>query len=435
MMAQFKEKISWKIDGIDKKDNYDNAINFVHSFKLKCDCVGWCNMNLTDKSDFKLLEQICESAKQKKGTTRCCYEKEESFYESDWYILKATKTCEYVYNEGVKVYKLTQNDNIAFADDIMIANERFVKFCIENGFTGVNFAYVRDVSRYKSNTYYAILPTENIKAATDVGNKFSGKYKHHSDEYRLIDSFGGNLSRVSKCFDQMQFIDYPLMLPNDIDIQTDFCYIAYKDVVAWEILIKKTVADLLLDSKLISKHNLVPVRYCDATAHKKLLTPCRKKEFLPQSLTEAWSKNREIYESKIKPSYVPNEKDAINLLKNAKKERKEDFSKPLSKKISETIDAELSVLTSVFKVSDGCYINDEMYLLPFVDIKPTTQEFFKNIANEELNLNGSFVIGNIINGDNILLNKNQTVMVLDHEDIFQSITYDTFWEFLFDNLV
>ncbi len=57
-MQKIEEKITWIIDGVDKADEYDKAIDFVHSFGLKCDSVGWSSLKLSDEKSFDLIKKI-----------------------------------------------------------------------------------------------------------------------------------------------------------------------------------------------------------------------------------------------------------------------------------------------------------------------------------------------------------------------------------------
>lgn len=428
-----KEEITWKIDNIDKPDEYQNAIDFVHSFGLRSDCVGWCSLTINGEKDFELLKLISEKAKQKKGRTRCYYKKTETGIETDWYILRSNRKCDYEYESGIKAYRLTSNDSIAMADEIVIVNQGFVDFCTSKAYSGVEFAYMRDIGRYQANTYYALIPNENIKIATNIGISFAGKSK----KYESIDYYNGNLWRISKYFDEMELIDYPIMISKEDEPKSDFCYVAYSDFAYYDVLVRKSVADELIKNKLISKSNLIPVRYCDSNTQKNLLCKCAKKEVISKETLDFWKENRKEFEKKKKPLYKPCEKEALRILRRAKRERPEDFEKPLSKIFAEQISDKLSNLKAIYKISNGFYINEEIYILPFLDIEHETKDFFKN-TNDDFTASefkGCYIIGQVANGDKVIYRYDGSVVVFDHEDYYNSKKYNSIWEFIFSNYI
>lgn len=436
-----KEKITWIVDGIDKKDKYDKSIELVHSFGLKCDSVGWCTMNIKDDKDLDLVEKIGEKIREESGHGRCCYEKQEFNVDTEWYILKPSASCEYDYEQGIKAYKLSKKNYVADADEFIIANQRFVDFCKEHQFNGVDFVFVRDKGRYKANTYYAIIPTKGVLRASSVNVKLP---TIHNRERRniceMIDENGGNLSYISKNFKTLQFVFLPLMIAKEDEIKDDFCYVAYEECGVVETLIRKKVADKLLENNLVKRNELVPVRYCDSEKCKDIMEPCRKNEFIEADTIEKWEKNKEKYEKMNKPAFAPNEKDALKKLRKAKKERPEDFNKGINAKILETMNGTLSVLRSIYKISDGFFFDDEYELFKYSLIQAETQEFIEDNSSEEvvfekLNLNNFHVIGRAMCGDSIIIRQDESVIIYDHEDPFNSIIYDNIWGLAFDIVV
>lgn len=432
------EKIKWIIDSKKNKYDYQFSIDFVHSFGLKCDSVGWCSMPIKSEKDFELLEKIREKAKEVNGKTRLYYAKEEMGIDTEWYILKPSKEVDFEYEKGVKAYKLTPSNHMAEACDLIIVSEAFINACKE--FKGAQFCYVKDIGRFKAKPHYYILPNESAKYELGLGKRFIGRYKKNKKEYEAIDTFGGNLSRIASCFDEIEHIDIPIMITKDDEPEADFCYIAYEDCAKKYFLIRKRVANKLLGKNIVKKNELVPVRYCDKKKHKNMLYKCKPRELYNMEVLAQWEKDKEKLESKKKPIFEPNEKLALQLLRKAKKERGEDFNRALSKVFLESISNDLAVLSPVFKVTNGCELNDETTLFAYNEIERETKEFFEELKNEEALLDdmpellSSKAIGKTTNGDTILLLSDSSIMRFDHEDAYLSEKFNTVWQFIFEEI-
>lgn len=430
------EKIFWIIDSKKNKFDYQFSIDFVHSFGLKCDCVGWCTMPIKSEKDFELLEQIKEKAKALNVKTRLYYEKKETEIEAEWYILNPRKEVDFEFEKGVKAYNLTPNDHIAEACDLIIVSEKFMNAC--KNFEGAKFAYVKDIGRFKSKPHYYILPNESAKYELGLGKRFIGSYKKNKKEYEAIDSYGGNLSRIASCFDEIEHLDIPIMITKEDEPCGDFCYIAYEDCSQKYFLVRKKVAEVLLNRNIVKKSELAPVRYCDKKAHKNMLYKCKPRELYSKEILAQWEKDKEKLESKSKPIFEPNEKLALQLLRKAKKERVEDFNRSLSKVFLEKIEDDLAILSPIFKITNGCYLNDEICLFSYNEIERETKEFFEHLKDEEQlvkdmpELLTAKAIGATADGDKILLLNDLSVMRYQHEDAYLSEKYKSIWEFIFE---
>lgn len=62
---KIKEEIRFITDGPFKEYDYTEQIDFVHSFGLKCDCVGWTEVEIKSEDDLELLKRIREKADEK----------------------------------------------------------------------------------------------------------------------------------------------------------------------------------------------------------------------------------------------------------------------------------------------------------------------------------------------------------------------------------
>lgn len=61
-LLRYTEKIDWILDKNDtplgKNELYQQNIEFVHSLGLKCDCVGWCSLDLSHPKTREILDKI-----------------------------------------------------------------------------------------------------------------------------------------------------------------------------------------------------------------------------------------------------------------------------------------------------------------------------------------------------------------------------------------
>ena len=81
---RFEEKIHWIADGLDKRDEYEQTVQFVRNFGLKCDSVGWTKTTIDCDEKLQLLREIRDAADNCKARLRCVYEKQILDAEIDW---------------------------------------------------------------------------------------------------------------------------------------------------------------------------------------------------------------------------------------------------------------------------------------------------------------------------------------------------------------
>lgn len=290
-MGHYKEKILWIIGGIDREDEYDNARAFVKSFGLKCDCVGWCSMEIESESDFALLEQIKKKAKEEVGYTRFCYKKSEYDYDTEWYVIKPLKQCDYEYGEGIKGYKLSNKNNIARSNrgDIFVSL-KFLDFCKINNFTGVNFDYVYDRGKYFSKEYFLVSSNEHIKKCVSINDVIWSDYENEKkckEIYKLADSFGGNLSRIANYFNKVQDVEIPIKIFREDEPPSDFAFCC---IHGGYLLVRKQVAEKLVKISLLNKKELYPVMYADENIHKIIACKCDRDFSMDEKILESWRK-------------------------------------------------------------------------------------------------------------------------------------------------
>lgn len=459
-----KETVSWIIDGIDKRDCYNNSIDFVHSFGMKCDCVGWCTMKLESQKDLDLLQKIGEQARQKHGHLRCFYEKQYYGMDTEWYLLAPTKKCDADWEfdesvrqdfcQGIRGFRLSPQDHLVDLQNCgyVAVSEKFVSICEKYHFTGVHFAWLRDIGKYQALPYYLVIPENHIPEITNDGDKFginfhkafrskkSADFRRHMKLCRQADFSGGHLSLVSECVDKIQMASIPIMISEKKTPKADFCYYR-KDTYEHGILIRKEVAQILKKEKMIQDKDMIPVLYFDEIEQASLVQEGMESIFLPEETIAYWNENREKWQAKQRPAYQVNEAIALKRLRAAKRERPEDFTKPMPKKMMEQYsNTRVEMLLPVYRVSDGGFVSDEIELCKIEEVQEETKQWEEEMREEEVLLEekpewqGSLCIGHTMNGDDILLLPDGKVLRYDHEDPYLSEEWTNVWQFLFDNI-
>ena len=90
---RYTEKLLWILDenpakrrGYNEEKVREN-IDFVHSLGLRCDSVGWCELDLGDPKAEEYLEKIAAFCKSKDLWARGWYTRTYAETQSSWYKL------------------------------------------------------------------------------------------------------------------------------------------------------------------------------------------------------------------------------------------------------------------------------------------------------------------------------------------------------------
>ena len=87
----YTEELHWILDknGVRLKgdEGYRQNIEFCHSLGLKCDCVGWSRLKLSDPRTDEILAAIEQFCMEKGWSARGIYSREYEDVESDWFEL------------------------------------------------------------------------------------------------------------------------------------------------------------------------------------------------------------------------------------------------------------------------------------------------------------------------------------------------------------
>lgn len=430
-VVKYKEKLLWILDKENSKfdDNYyQENIDFVHSLGKKCDCVGWSELDMDDADADEILDRIAAFCKENGYNARGWYEREYTDVVSDWYEIKHEPFRD---NTVVDVITVSaQNgddlrlDVISAYHELKVAPkgfwkvcvpDRFRKACIKNGITDVTFCWVKDKGKYEAEQYFYAYPSRYV-------SRIAYDRSIRQEQTERLTALGGKLPKIAGVIHNLDHIHLQDCYLNE-DMPSGgivhvYCPSAYDFCGRHKILIHKDTAEALMREKAISKEDIVPVCVVEKCPEGYELDfterePVPTKEYVKNSFTEYEKLN-----AKGRPQYVIKEKEALTLLRKAKRERKDDFGKAISKKSAEQIsDAVYKLLLPYYSVCNGALLSDEYTFLSYTDSSDMTEEFFENVEKEELLSEKpcGVVIATCADGDAVLLTKNGGVFRWSHE--------------------
>lgn len=455
------------------EEKYRRNIDFVHSLGLKCDCVGWCSLDLDRPDIGEILDKIEAFCKGGGWLARGGYGRSITDFESDWYQIAAPELddfephyddrCErrlhwsakfadpeyvelhkeryYERGERKDVYAIRAYKNrglpllLGYGRKVpAIASERFRDAVIRNKIGGVDFCWIRDVGRYESEQYAFLYPEQRITRIA-CGNRLhysDGKYAsehdrqpHHpgSPLYRRYEELGGYLPRMAEIF-----YDFGVNLPdyyckNEMP-EGGFAVVQgmNEDTIRDTLLVHRDAAEILLREKVLKPQWLMPVPFYEETVppgYREVVLDSKFYATKPeqQHFEEMELEYREITKRQ-RPKRKATEKQATKALRLAKQERKEDFQKRMKKELLTTLEESIyAPLAPYYSVADGGHLSDEYRMLSYAEVEPITSAFRAKIAKEEL-LDASIegmVFAICPDGDRVILRPDGTVARVSHE--------------------
>ena len=95
---KYAEKLLWILDAPGgfphtleaQNETIQICTDFVHSLGLKCDCVGWCEIDLSNPRTAEILSSISKFCKENGWHARGLYTRQYTDVQSDWYELIPT---------------------------------------------------------------------------------------------------------------------------------------------------------------------------------------------------------------------------------------------------------------------------------------------------------------------------------------------------------
>ncbi len=460
---RYTEKLLWILDenptnrrGYNEGKIREN-IDFVHSLGLKCDCVGWCDINLGDPKAEEHLEKIAAFCKSKDLWARGWYTRTYAETQSPWYQLGTVRMPEDSWND---FYELTtpNGETVKTLGSIKAYMlephspkdwHRPIPARVKDALTGMEipnltFCWIKDVGRYESQQYY------HLYAHTPLPRYYSDrglKYEIRTDvatEYpkiwERILALGGMLPKVASIF-----YDLHISLPdcyNAADLPACGLAEVYNPLTFTQslldtLLIREDVAQKLLEAKAISPRDLVPVPIVDICPPGYWEERAYPRPEPAADFIAAREKERLALENKPRPRRTITEKQALSALRKAKKERKEDFSKALSKASVEMFaDTVYDPLAPYYAVANGGELSDEYEFLPYARSLDETQIFVDELVAEELletPPQGS-VIALCPDGDRVILLTDGKVIRFSHEEPVSIAEWPTLAQFFYDGI-
>ncbi|MBE6632510.1 MAG: SMI1/KNR4 family protein [Ruminococcaceae bacterium] len=430
-----KEKILWILDKPgttmhDQEAVFHDNIAFVHSLGLKCDCVGWSKLDPKDERLPIFLEKISDFCAENGWRARCWYERTYDYADSEWYELVCDNfTDDTFFREGetadieghtletftVSAYRNTKISPKMWYEYIFLP-ERFRDYCIANGINGFDYCYVKDKGKYDAEQYFQVYGRNLIPR---IGVDFELKDKSRDN----IISAGGSLPALSKVFHTMQYVHLQdCYLRSDLPTASvAYAYIPRTNNCAGrhKILIHRALANELLKEKVLSKSSLRSAVVVDELPGGYILENTQhvrrpQKTFMDSTLCE-YDKLKKV----SRPVRAVTENEALKILRSAKRERKEDFSKAYPKaKIGSIAESKYARLSPYYLISDGGYLSDEYRFLSFANAVCENTAFLERMKGEELLLAKpqGIVIAVCANGDSVLLCEDGSVVRYSHEE-------------------
>ena len=430
---QYTEELLWILDkqGVRLKgdEEYRQNIDFVHSLGLKCDCVGWCRLDLSNPRTDEILAAIETFCKEEGWTARGLYTRNYTQVESDWYELVCTDIkenteadwCDVESNHGdmlkivnIRAYHEMRPSPKYWMESLLVP-ERFRNVCMEQNITDAHFCWVRDKGKYAAEQYFFLYAAQQIPHIA-VSRGFQ-----KSDAERIA-AAGGYLPRIASIFSVLQQINLQdCYLAQDMPVGGMAYAYSPRTFTYWgrnNILIHKDVADLLLREKALSPSALRPAPIMDTVPGGYVLDDTHKKPYPNASYTAQMLLEYEKLKASPRPVRMVTEKDALKMLRTAKRERKADFQKALPKKQEITSEDERFLpLEPYYRISNGGYLSDEYRLLAFSCALDENKHFQQRLVLEELleEQPDGIVFAKCPDGDCILLCADGTVIRFSHE--------------------
>jgi len=404
--------------------------DFVHSLGLKCDCVGWCKMDLSNPRTSEIFTKISEFCKENGWRARCSYTRRFVDVQSDWYELvpsafKDNTICDKIETVSQNGNKLNTSVIRAFHEftptpkewgAYICVPERFRNFCLQNNINDADFCWVKDVGKYEAEQYFHIYGRHLIpQIAVD--------YDITKSNAQLITAAGGRLPEIANVFHEIQKIslqDCYLIddLPNS-SIAYSHIPRTFSNSGRHSILLHQDIVKSLLEQKILPSNAISPVAVVQSLPGGYSLKKTQPVERPTVSFMEIMLKEYTKLKNTPRPIRMASEKDALKILRLAKKERREDFKKALPKsKTQLLLNTEYSVLIPYYSIADGCFLSDEYELLPSAQAIKENKEFQARLAKEEIAdiKPEGIVICRCPDGDVVLMCNNGKVVRMSHEE-------------------
>ena len=184
------------------------------------------------------------------------------------------------------------------------------------------------------------------------------------------------------------------------------------------LLIHKDTAEMLLREKALSTAALRPAPVIDTLPSGYVWQDGSPVPRPTIAFREKLLVEYDQLSTAPRPIRTVSEKDAVKMLHSVKKERKNDFTKPLSRtKATELAGTAYAPMTAYYLVANGGYLSSEYELLPHARSVEESAAFFRTLSSEELltKTPDGIVIAKCPDGDAVLLCEKGVVLRFSHE--------------------
>ena len=445
---RYIEKLNWILDSHPKyrkgEEEYQINIDFVHSLGLKCDCVGWSTLVLGTPEADRVLDAISDFCKREGWYARGWYTREFAEPESDWYALGYDGFKNYAwFKDGtldyamevpaedggtlklnsLKAYRELMPAPKAWGAEVFVP-DRFRKAFLSADLKGGTFSWAKDTGKYQAEQYFHLFADRKIPQYA------GGRWIDYSewnrspetdayppaDIYEKMKALGGSLPKLAKIFYELHITLPVCFLASDLAAQElDGVDIAAANGM---ILVRNSAAEALYQNGGIAMSSLIPIPIVEAFPEGYKVLSTNQQARPTAAYIEETMKGYEKIMAMPRPIRKISEKDALKVLRNAKKERKEDFAKRISKAVSESLaDSEFAPLLPYYQVAFGGVLSDEYSLLSVEESLRATEEWRADLAKEELLSDPpqGLVIAKCPDGDKVILTNDCKVIRFSHE--------------------
>ena len=437
-----QEFLKWHTDWENEK--YRQNIDFVHSLGLKCDCVGWCRLDLSGPNTGAILDRIEAFCREDGWLARGIYSRCWAQGESEWYSLDLPEA------KGIWGYQTIVGENggevrikelHAYKDQgkhalygyqgYYFVSERFREVCLRHRMPHVRFCWARDTGRYDAGQFFSIYPDRCVKKiACDRYLCYSDQYSDWSEMQphgigtelnRRLEALGGWLPRLGQVFSHLE-CRLPQQIPTSELPAEGFAqvYAQRFNFVRHLLLVHRNTAEILLAEKVVSKKQLQPVCLYEEGAVPAGYVE-EAMDLMPRPHLDFFAQMEAEYEAillKPRPVRKTTPKEAVKLLRRAKTARKADFSKRMKKALAAELEGtDYEPLAAYYLVADGGMLSDEYEFLSCDRSRTATAEFMAEQAREELleQPQTGIVIAQCADGDHVLLRPDGTTVRISHE--------------------
>lgn len=275
-------------------------------------------------------------------TARCMYTREYVDLETDWYEVIFTDFKDSTVSRIIDLptdspkrvsayeirafHELSPTPKRGYHE--LYLPERFRSFCVQNGINDLDFCWARDKGKYEAEQYFLAYGNRLIpRMAPDY------EIRHGAPD--KITEAGGWLPRLREVFHTLQFVNLPdSYLAEDLpEGGIVSAYVSDKPsrYVRHKLLIHKDMMEAMVRQKVLPQSSFRPAPVFKALPGGYTLLhtepiPRPTAAYMEQMLAEY-----ETLKQTERPIRMVSEKDALKLLRLAKKARKDDFQKALTK--------------------------------------------------------------------------------------------------------